>query len=677
MAGARTFVVRFLADADQYKKGIKQVNDGMGGLKTQASSLLPSFKTLAISGAAAFGSLATGIGFAMKAAMDDQKSQAELQRQLERTFGANDALVTSTEEYIGATELRYGTSDTALRTSLGLLVRATGDVTDAQNILNTAQDISAATGKDLETVSLALAKASQGQFTALGKLGVPLDDATKKSKDFSAVMGTLNGQFGGAAQTQADTFGGQMARLGTVFENVKEKVGFAIVNNDLFKDAMDRLPDAADAAIKALGKDGFGAALDVFFDQMGIVGAYVKFWAASVIHEYNNMARLAANALVILSFGFVQLVPGFKDAQKEIQNNLLMTDLQMQASQMHIDDLKAAMAEQTKQARINGAASDRLAGQAKGLGKALGDEEGGGGGVAKAVKKATDRLKTYTDALNKSNSAQKAFEKSQKASIKAGESLTAANQGVADAQAAFNQAVAGYGSDSPQARKAARELELAQRGLERAGYNVEGSLFAIKDAEEALKKVRADPESTPQMIREAEIALAEAKLSSADAIDSQTEATDGLTKATGLLNEAIFGVSKDSEIFKDLSDALTTAKENQAEAVIAVAEAIERETTAMQEYGKAIQDAGKIAGQYPIVAGKFNLNNPMAGSANAIPATVSGNSTGFNANGSPIIVNVEAGMISDKETLISDLNDMFTEFARRNGNQFAGFVGVR
>jgi hypothetical protein len=665
MAGARTFVVRFLADADQYKKGIKQVNDGMGGLKTQVSSLLPSFKTVAISGAAAFGSLAAGIGFAMKAAMDDQKSQAELQRQLEKTFGANDALVRSTEEYIGVTELRYGTSDTALRTSLGLLVRATGDVTDAQNILNTAQDISAATGKDLETVSLALAKASQGQFTALSKLGVPLDDATKKSKDFGAVMGTLNGQFGGAAQTQADTFGGQMARLGTVFENVKEKVGFAIINNDLFKDALDRLPDAADAAIKVLGEEGFGAALDVFLDQMGIVGAYVKFWAASVIHEYNDMARKAANALVILSFGFVQLVPGFKDAQKEIQNNLLMTDLQMQASQMHIDDLKAAMAAQTKEARINGAASDRLAGQAKGLGKALSDDDPSG--VAKSVKKATDRLKTYTDALKSSNSAQKAFEKSQTASVKAGQSLTAANQGVTDAQAALDQAVSGFGADSPQARKAASDLTQAQRGLERAGYNVEGSLFAIANAEEALKKVRADPESTPQMIREAEIALAEAKLSSADAIDSQTEATNGLTTATGLLNEAIFGVSKDSEIFKDLSDALTTAKENQAEAVIAVAEAIERETTAMQEYGKAIEAAGKIAGLYPIVAGKFNVANPMSGSANSIPATVTGNSTGYNPNGTVYNNTVQAGIVASPEQVAQELANLSDRYRRLNG----------
>jgi hypothetical protein len=299
---------------------------------------------------------------------------------------------------------------------------------------------------------------------------------------------------------------------------------------------------------------------------------------------------------------------------------------------------------------------------------------GSGTGVAKAVKTATEKLKMYTDALKSSNSAQKSFTSAQKASVKAGQSLTAANQGVVDAQTALDQAVAGFGADSPQARKAAFELTQAQRGLERAGYNVEGSLFAIKDAEEALKKVRADPESTPQAIREAEIALAEAKLSSADAIDQQTEATNSLTTATGLLNEAIFGASAGSEIFKTLSDALTDAKKAQADATDAVAEAIERETEALDNYREAIKKVGETQILYP----KVTAANPMAGSANAIPATVTGNSTGFNANGSPIIVNVNAGMISDEATLISDLNDMFADFTRLNGNQFfGGFVGTR
>ena len=295
------------------------------------------------------------------------------------------------------------------------------------------------------------------------------------------------------------------------------------------------------------------------------------------------------------------------------------------------------------------------------------------GGASKKLKDAATKLKEYTDALKSSNSAHKAFDKAQKASIKAGESLTEANTNLATAQDKFNQAVAGYGADSPEAKKASRELASAQRDLERAGYNVEGSLFAITEAEAELKKVRADKESTPQMIREAEIALAEAKLSSADAIDSQTEATDGLTKATDLLNDAVFGASVGSEIFKTLSKELTDAKEKQADAVDAVAEAIERETEALEKYAKAIEDAGKIADKYP----KVVAANPMAGVAGTIPATVTGNSTGYNANGSPIVVNVEAGLISDRETLISDLNDMFTDFARKNGNQFAGFVGVR
>jgi hypothetical protein len=166
-------------------------------------------------------------------------------------------------------------------------------------------------------------------------------------------------------------------------------------------------------------------------------------------------------------------------------------------------------------------------------------------------------------------------------------------------------------------------------------------------------------------------------LSSADAIDQQTEATNSLTTATGLLNEAVFGASIGSDIYTQLSDALTDAKERQADATEAVAEAIERETEALKNYADAIEAAGKIALLYP----KVVAANPMAGFTDSIPSTVTGNSSGFNPNGaggfSPII-NVNAGMISDEATLISDLNDMFADFTRLNGNQFfGGFVGTR
>jgi hypothetical protein len=112
---------------------------------------------------------------------------------------------------------------------------------------------------------------------------------------------------------------------------------------------------------------------------------------------------------------------------------------------------------------------------------------------------------------------------------------------------------------------------------------------------------------------------------------------------------------------------LTTAKENQAKAVIDVAEAIERETTAMEEYGKAIEAAGKIAGLYPIIAGKFNVANPMSGSANSIPATVTGNSTGYNPNGTVINNTVQAGIVASPDQVAQELANLSDRYRRLNG----------
>jgi tetratricopeptide (TPR) repeat protein len=667
MAGVRTFVVRFLADAEQYKKGIKQVNDGMGGLKTEVSSLLPSFKTMAIAGAAAFGAVSAFAFKAVQSAAEDEKSQALLAAQLKRTFGEQEGLTGAVERYISVTQLRTGTSDTELRDSLGTLVRSTGNLTTSQNLLNVAQDVSAATGKDLQSVSLALAKASLGQFTALGKLGIPLDESTKKSKDFGKVLETLEGQFGGAADAAANTFGGKLKIIQGQFGEIVETIGAALLPYlDKFATFLvEEVAPAVQRVTSVIGEKGLVAGFQQLIFESGGAGAAV----VGVLRNIAIAGAEAANILYKLAyFAKAAIEPNYLEKVKSIAKGFT-------GQAVDVDKLKEAfdkIAVPVDHYKVT--IHDVISGQ-RNLNGEIEETNEQENGLSKTLKKATDRLKTYTDALKGSNSAQKSFKNAQDASIKAGKSLTAANQGVTDAQDAFNQAVAGYGADSPQASKAAKELELAQRGLERAGYNVEGSLFAIKDAEEALKKVRADPESTPQMIREAEIALAEAKLSSADAIDQQTEATEGLTTATGLLNEAIFGVSKDSEIFKDLSDALTTAKENQAEAVIAVAEAIERETTAMQEYSKAIQDAGKIANLYPVVSGRFNLNNPMAGSANAIPATVTGNSTGFRPNpaGGGMVVNVNAGLISSPDEVAEQISDLMSRRARLNGGDLTAF----
>jgi hypothetical protein len=146
--------------------------------------------------------------------------------------------------------------------------------------------------------------------------------------------------------------------------------------------------------------------------------------------------------------------------------------------------------------------------------------------------------------------------------------------------------------------------------VERAGYRVEESVFAIADAERQLAEIRLDPESSPQAIREAEIALAEAKLSAKDATDEQKDATDDLATSQSTLNELIYGAVIGSDFYAQFSDALTEAKGRQEEATIRVADAIDREAEAQERLNTANEKAAEIAKLYPkITAG---ITNPMA-----------------------------------------------------------------
>jgi hypothetical protein len=279
-------------------------------------------------------------------------------------------------------------------------VRSTGDLKLSQDLLSLSLDISAATGKDLESVSIALSKASMGQMTALQKLGIPLDEDIKKTKDFSKVQDALDKQFGGASAAAADTFGGQLARLGTVWDNLTESIGFAVLNNEYVKDAINLLPDAASNAIAAIGEKGLGGALNVFVDQMGIVGAYAKRFGISVALAYNNMAMDAYNALVTLSIGFAQLIPGFVAAGKEVAANQLRLGLELDANTYYIDDLNKSMKETAAQTKATAIQSERWALIVEKLGGKTTNTTGNITGLGDATSKMADRIKAASSALN-------------------------------------------------------------------------------------------------------------------------------------------------------------------------------------------------------------------------------------------------------------------------------------
>ena len=226
MAGERTFVVKILGNADgaitAFKKLGREGSDALGAVFDVA-------KKGALIATAAAGAIAGAALTAIAAATADQESQKKLADQLRRTMQATDDQIKSVEEFVSKQQLLVGVSDDELRPALASLARATGDITFAQKNLGLALDISAATGIELETVSLALGKAFSGNIGALTKLGVPIDENVKKSKDLSSVVQTLNEQFGGAAAAAANTFSGRLKILKLSIGEAVEGIGYALL----------------------------------------------------------------------------------------------------------------------------------------------------------------------------------------------------------------------------------------------------------------------------------------------------------------------------------------------------------------------------------------------------------------------------------------------------------------
>lgn len=199
----------------------------------KAQRAFKSLSGVAKVGTVAFAALgAASIKFAkdaVEAAGADQAAQLKLAKTLQNVTGATNGAIAATEQFITAQQFATGVSDTQLRPALETLVRATGDVTKAQNLLKLGLDVSAGSGRDLESISLALAKAQGGQFTALQRLGIVIPENIKKSKDFGQVQEYLNGLFGGQAAVAAGTYEGKLAILGERMGEVKETLGGALI----------------------------------------------------------------------------------------------------------------------------------------------------------------------------------------------------------------------------------------------------------------------------------------------------------------------------------------------------------------------------------------------------------------------------------------------------------------
>jgi len=219
---AKPITVSITGNAGPLKKAV-------GEAESSLDRLSGSFKKVAAVTAVGVGAIAAGIGFAVKAAAEDQKSFELLNQALQANTSATKEQITAIDDQIGKMSLQVGIADDQLRPAFANLARATGDLTLSQTLLSLATDISAATGKDLESVSIALSKAYGGNVAGLQKLGIPLDENLIKTKDFDGAVLALSATFAGAADTAANTFEGKLGRLKIALGETVEQAGSFLI----------------------------------------------------------------------------------------------------------------------------------------------------------------------------------------------------------------------------------------------------------------------------------------------------------------------------------------------------------------------------------------------------------------------------------------------------------------
>lgn len=294
---SKSYEVKFTGNTSDLTKSFQKLQRDAGVLGKSVSKSSNVMRN-ALAGVSVVG-LVAGLKSAAQAAAQDQKAQLKLAKTLQNVTGATDSAIAATEKFITTQQFATGVSDTELRPALENLVRATGDIGKAQELLKLSLDVSAGSGRDLSIVSLGLTRALGGNFASLSKLGIVIPENIKKSKDFAQVQEYLNKLFGGQAAVAAGTFSGKLAIMRERLAEAQETIGGLLlpILSRLVESFTKNVMPAIERVIQVIQFQGAGAGLEA-------IGTEV----ANLITNLDGTAKAVKNVILVF-LGIKTVIP--------------------------------------------------------------------------------------------------------------------------------------------------------------------------------------------------------------------------------------------------------------------------------------------------------------------------------------------------------------------------------
>ena len=223
---------------------------------------------------------------AVKAFAADEKAAKSLEIQLRNTgyqFSAP-----GVELYINNLQRATGVLDDELRPAFQQLLTVTGSITKSQDALNTAMDVSAATGRSLTQVTTALSRAYAGNTTGLSRLGAGLDKNLLKAGNMDDIMAELNNKFSGQAAARLDTYAGKLSLISVAAANSREIIGKGLLD-----------------ALSALGKDNSIASVTNSMEDFATATSEVLVGLGKVAGKLKEITNIPG-----IDGSFLRNVPG-------------------------------------------------------------------------------------------------------------------------------------------------------------------------------------------------------------------------------------------------------------------------------------------------------------------------------------------------------------------------------
>ena len=181
---------------------------------------------------AAYRTLSAGLADSVKAAGEAERAHAQVAAALRTQGNAVPSVIDAYQAYAEALQRTTVYQDDAVEAAQALLVTV-GNVMprDMKKALDATANLAAGLGKDLPDAAMLVAKAAEGNVSALSKAGIAIDETRLKSEGFGYVLDQVTAKFGGQADAIANTYDGRLQQLANSWNNIQESIGRAITTN--------------------------------------------------------------------------------------------------------------------------------------------------------------------------------------------------------------------------------------------------------------------------------------------------------------------------------------------------------------------------------------------------------------------------------------------------------------